>query len=205
MSRISIILASGLLALAPCTVAADSWALPGIETYVSETGDFSFTVEPLALASQLSYFEEKSKGNADVGAASEYPKGRLVSKSGEVLWERKLVNEVSPVSALVSADGRYVVTFDNWHSVGYGSDVVVIYGPSGRLIRKLSLEDLVGPQRAADFPRSVSSIWWSGEHRFASDEVLTLSVVAKGSDPHGDDSKFESVQVELEDGMVLAR
>ena len=32
-----------------------------------------------------------------------------------------LVNEVSPVTALVSDSGN-TITFDNWHSVGYGDD-----------------------------------------------------------------------------------
>jgi len=177
--------------------------LPGVETYTSESGSYSFTVEPLPLDSQLSYFEEKSKGTADVGAASTYPKGRLASQSGDILWKRKLVNEVAPVEALVSADGSYVVTFDNWHSVGYGDDVVVIYGRSGELIRSLSLADIVGAERASDFPRSVSSIWWSGKHRLESGDVLGLSIVAKGADPHGEEPKFETVRVRLKDGVVL--
>lgn len=205
MSQVLAFLAIALIALTPLKVKADSWALPGAEKYTSESGSYSFTVEPLPLDSQLSYFEEKSKGNADVGSESEYPKGRLASRSGDVLWERKLVNEISPVSAQVSADGSYVVTFDNWHSVGYGSDVVVIYGHSGNLIRKLSLEDIVGAERASEFPRSVSSIWWSGDHRLESEEILALSVVAKGSDPHGDDAQFETVRVWLKDGAVVAQ
>ncbi len=205
MSRISAILACGLLGLAPWSVYADSWALPEIEKYTSESGEYSFTVEPLPLSSQLSYFEEKTKGTADVGSESKYPKGRLVSSSGEVLWERKLVNEVSPVSALVSSSGHFVITFDNWHSVGIGPGVVVIYGESGQVIRTLALEDVVGPEWASDLPRSVSSIWWSGNHTIESDEFLSLSVVAMGSNPHGDNAVFESIRVRLKDGAVVAQ
>ena len=40
------------------------------------------------------------------------------------LWAIPLVNEVSPVDALVSDKDDYVITFDNWHSVGYGDDAV---------------------------------------------------------------------------------
>lgn len=204
VSRISTLLAFLLIALASLPVRADSWASPRVKTYTSESGGFSFTVEPLPLDSQLSYFEEKSKGTADVSSDSRYPKGRLASQSGDVLWERKLVNEVAPVSALVSEDGSYVVTFDNWHSVGYGDDVVVIYGRSGELVRALSLTEIVGKQRASEFPRSVSSIWWSGDHRLESGKVLALSILAKGSDPYDDDAKFETVRVRLKDGVVIA-
>jgi hypothetical protein len=41
---------------------------------------------------------------------------------------------VAPVSALVSEDGAYLITFDNWHSMGYGDDVVVLYRTDGTLI-----------------------------------------------------------------------
>ncbi|MDO9319843.1 MAG: hypothetical protein Q7V56_16835 [Gammaproteobacteria bacterium] len=205
MLRISTILTCALLVLAPCTVEADSWVQPEIKTYPSKADGYSFTVEPRLFGSQLFPFKERSTGRADVGADSEYPKGRLVSPSGEVLWERKLVNEVSPVNALVSAGGRYVVTFDNWSSIGYGSDVVVIYGQSGQLIRKLSLGDIVGPRRVSEFPISIGSRWWSGDHQFESEEFLSLSVLAGGSDFFSDEPKFESIRVRLEDGVVVAQ
>lgn len=205
MLRVSTILVCGLLVLAPCAVEADSWAQPRVKKYTSASGGYSFTVEPLLPDNQLLYFEERSEGKADAGANSEYPKGRLVAPSGEVLWERKLVNQVSPVSALVSAGGRFVITFDNWYSVGHGSDVVVIYGQSGQVIRRLSLGDIVGRRRASQFPSSISSIWWSGDHRFESEEYLSLSVLAEGSEPHSDEPRFESVRVRLEDGEVVAQ
>lgn len=204
MFRISTILACGLLVLAPCAVKGDSWAPPAVKEYTSDSGDYSFTVEPLLPGTPLFSFEGRSTGQADVGADSEYPKGRLVSPSGEVLWERKLVNEVAPASALVSASGRFVVTFDNWYSLGYGSNVVVIYGQRGQVIRKHSLGDIVGPQRASEFQRSISSIWWSGEHRFESAEFLSLSVVAEGTEFPSEGQRFESIRVRLEDGEVVA-
>lgn len=194
-----------LASFVPLRVCADSWQLPSVKTYTSETGGFTFKVEPFPLKRQRSYFEQKSEGAADVVADSEYPKGRLSSPSGKILWERKLVNEVAPVWALVSADGAYVVTFDNWHSTGYGDDVVVIYGREGYLVRSLSLTDAVGRERALGFPRSVSSIQWSGEHRLESPGVLAFSVVADGSHPYSENAKFETVRIQLKDGAVLTQ
>ena len=78
----------------------------------------------------------------------------------ETVWERKLVNRVCPVSAMVPDSGRYVVTFDEHHSVG--ENPVVIYGEDGRLIAQLTLGDLK-LERHPNITRSVSSYWWN-EH-----------------------------------------
>lgn len=200
MLRIVTIIIFGFLVIVSGAVKADSWAMPEVQTFSSTSGEYSFVVEPLVLANQLAYFQDSAFDDN-----SEYPKGRLVSKTGQVLWARKLVNWVSPFNAMVSPSGRYVVTFDDWHSVGYGS-VVVIYGRQGELIQELSLRDIVGVEWASLLPKSISSIWWSGQHQFESDDVLLLSVVAKKSrDPkaQSNQQKYETIRVRLEDGRVL--
>jgi uncharacterized protein (DUF2141 family) len=83
------------------------------------------------------------------------------------LWSVKLVNQVSPTEVLLTDDGQYAVTLDNWHSVGYGEDVLVFYGRAG-LIRKYSLETALADLPEAKkrngfftaFDHSVSSRWW---------------------------------------------
>ena len=84
-------------------------------------------------------------------------------ETGRVLWAQPLSNAVAPVEALVSDTGRYVVTFDNWHSLGYGPNVVVIYGAEGQLLRSFSLEDLLSEAELRLVFRTVSSRWWPGE------------------------------------------
>lgn len=82
-------------------------------------------------------------------------------------WRVELSNAVSPMEALVTDDGQYAVTLDNHARVGYGDDVVAIYGKIGQ-IKKYSMEtiagELVGNQRARGmwdlFPHSTSSRWW---------------------------------------------
>ena len=74
MSQVRAFLFLLLAYFVPLSVCADSWQLPSVETYTSETGGFTFTVEPFPLKSQRSYFEQKSEGAAGVGADSEYPK-----------------------------------------------------------------------------------------------------------------------------------
>ena len=202
--RILSIVTVGILMFAQWPADADSWAQPRIANYTSQSGGHTFTVEPLLDGQKFSRIVT-SAARQDVATNAEYPKGRLVAPSGEVLWERKLVNDVAPVNALVSADGRFVITFDNWFRAGYGSDVMVIYGQSGQVIREFSLGDIVGYQRVSKFPRSISSREWSGDHEFESEEILSLRVLAERSDLFSEERKFETIRIRLEDGVVLDR
>src|SRR5262249_14324258 len=83
---------------------------------------------------------------------------RLHAGQSRQLWERPLVNRISPVRAMIHDSGRFVVTLDEWH--GVGTDPVVIYGDRGELIARLSLADL-GLENHPRITRSVSSYWWN--------------------------------------------
>ncbi len=83
--RASLGMTSVLLALLSFAVRADSWLPPSVRNYPSATSGHVFIVEP----------------NLMSGAVAEFPKGRLVTASGELVWERRLLNAVAPVSALV--------------------------------------------------------------------------------------------------------
>jgi hypothetical protein len=203
--------AACLALLGSLTAAADSWVLPSPEAYFSRDRSIRLTVTPRELESQLAYFEEKVEeaerggqgpSNRQAGARGVLERrdegGRWV-----VVWDKPLVNEVAPVSALVAKDGRYVVTFDDWHFVGTGRNVVAIYGADGSPIRSLSLSDLLPPYYIHALPRSVSSIDWSGEHRI--DEArgaLILRIVV----PREDELPLRSyidLAVDLSSGRVL--
>lgn len=107
-------------------VNADSWALPKQEKYYSPDKKFYLEVNPKKLESQLKYFKDKVERKENAGALKgvkdTQAKGSFYIRRADggysKKWEFPLVNEVSPVSALVSSKGDYVVTFDNWHSVG---------------------------------------------------------------------------------------
>lgn len=185
--RASLGMTSVLLALLAFAVRADSWLPPSVRHYPSATSGHVFIVEP----------------NLMSGAVAEFPKGRLVTASGELVWERRLLNEVAPVSALVSADARFVVTFDNWQAVGYGRHVLVIYDADGQLIRSLTLSDIVGASGVKRFRASIGSRWWAGEHHFESPQVLALQVYAEGSSIIDAQPRFDIVRVRLQDGAVL--
>jgi hypothetical protein len=85
------------------------------------------------VTSQLAYFSDKDAGRQVAGAvagnAQKHARGlmeHLDQGQWRPVWDEPLLNEVSPVKAIVSSSGQ-AVTFDNWHGMGYGKDVVTIY------------------------------------------------------------------------------
>ena len=156
---------------------ADSWAMPTKTQTLSANGHYRLTIVPRELESQLSYFEDKVQDKLHAGQKAGAPEkqanGLLERKRSdgkwETVWHKPLDNDVAPASALVSGSGQYVDTFDNWHSAGYGDNVIVIYGADGTIARKFALVDILPAYYVAALPRSVSSIWWAGESHFSAD------------------------------------
>lgn len=211
---VQILIAVGLIAAGTFvhSVSGDTWALPKKEKYYSPNKRYYLEVTPKKLESQLKYFEDKVEGRDNAGARKEVKdnraKGALYARrddgSYSKKWEFPLVNEVSPVSAVVSSKGNYVVTFDNWHSAGYGDDVVVIYRSNGTLVKKFGLEDILTQGDIETLPRSVSSIWWGGSHYI--DEVnglLVLKIVANRKNLWEEGATFHELKIELASGLPL--
>jgi TonB family protein len=160
-----------LLAFVCASVRADQWALPTKKKYYSADKKYCLEVIPKQLESQLKYFRDKVEGRPDAGgvkgAKDNHAKAIFSVLEGNGYSKKSefpLVNEVSPVGALVSGDGNHVVTFDNWHNVGYGDNVVVIYRSDGTLVKKFGLADLFTRSDMRHFPMSASSIWWGAGH-----------------------------------------
>lgn len=186
---------------------ADSWALPTEKTYCSENKKFCFKVVPKKLESQLSYFQDKVDGKENAGAnktqKENYCKGEFLAQNSkgklEKKWTTKLVNEVSPVHTIISNDGKYIVTFDNWHSVGYGDNVVAIYSSEGKIIKNFGLNYFLTPNEVSNLPMSVSSIWWYGKRWIDENKKeLVLEVVESEAA-----KKYFQVRFNLSDGKFL--
>lgn len=201
-----------LMVTLPCSVEADSWRLPEKQKYDSPNKRYYLEVTPKKLESQLSYFQDKVVGKERASALKEaknnHAKGQFCVRSTfggcSLKWNFPLVNEVAPVSAIVSNNGDYFVTFDNWHGVGYGNDVVVIYKSDGSLIKKFGLNDILTDGDIEVLPHSVSSIWWGGKHYI--DEAtgnLILKVVSNGQDTWTGKAEFLELKIELATGHLL--
>lgn len=195
----------------PIDAMADEWFPPKVETYYSQNHRMRFTVTPRDISSPLAYFDGKVKGEKLAGqlpnSAKTFAKGLLEQQDNTgrwtTIWDHQLVNDVSPVSAVVSNSGRYVATFDNWHSMGGGNDAVVIYGPNASVVRALSLRDILPDYYVEALPRSVSSIWWSGEHHVAEPrDTLILRVVVPSEHDNVNSKRYVDLPLLLATGEV---
>jgi len=90
---------------------------------------------------------------------------RKTSTGDSIIWKKSLINKIAPVTAYVSQDAKYLVTFDNWSAMGHGVDVMVYYDDQGNLIKRHMLED-ISPFPINTYSTSISSIWWRCETTF---------------------------------------
>jgi TonB family protein len=201
-----------LLSASNFSANADQWALPKVEKYYSTDKAYYIEVTPKKLESQLAYFEDKVNGRENAGAVKgvkdNRARGAFYFRQTNGMYLQKsefpLVNEVSPVSAIVSSRGDYFVTFDNWHSAGYGDDVVVIYRSSGEMVKKFGLSDFLTEGDIETLSRSVSSIWWGGEHYFDDSKgLLVLTIVSGSMDAKTDSRKAFAVRIDLATGRLI--
>jgi len=119
------------------------------------------------------------------------------------LWSGPLTNEVAPVDAVIADGGRYVVTFDNWHSMGYGPNVVAIHDGGGRVIRTLALNDIVSEDYIFALGHSVSSIHWRGDPHFGPDDTVVIPIVVPGDKQGTDGETYVDAVIKLSNGAVL--
>jgi hypothetical protein len=127
------------------------------------------------------------------------------------VWSRELVNPYAPHQVLVADSGEYVVTFDEWGGVGYGPNVVVIYGPEGVVVKKFALEDLLTEEELAAVPHTISSRWWRAGKYINEESGVLVFEVDLGTEPYGFPEtapgvfvqKTVTVSIRLADGEVL--
>lgn len=192
---------------------ADSWLPPSVQSYSSANGQWKLTVYPRGLTNQQNYFQDKVDGKPNAGGipgdTQASPIGHMEHRQGarwQTAWKAPLVNDVAPVEAVVSNDGL-VVTFDNWHSMGWGDDAVVIYAADGSQVRKFGLSAFLPKHYINAVPRSVSSIHWRGEPRIdESARELVIPVVVPSVDEdvaYTDKERFVDVRFLLADGSLV--
>jgi hypothetical protein len=204
-------LAVALVLVVGSAANADSWLPPSKKAYYSADRSVRLTVIPRELESSLAYFEDKVEGREPAGgragAAEKTAVARLEQRttSGwQTVWTKPLVNEVAPVDVVV-ANSKAFATFDNWHSMGFGPDVIVIYRGDGSKVRQLGLTDLFPDWYVAALPRSISSIHWRREPRISSDGTeLTVPVVQPSVDNSAFvDAKVLDLTIRMADGVPI--
>jgi hypothetical protein len=128
--------ALGLIVASTPIVTADTWLAPHPQIFASSTGTYGFKTQP---------------PNPPVAPLQGRSQGTLFALSLDgnetVTWAGELVN--IPVRAIVSDDGKYVVTFDTWFRSGY-EHCLVIYAEQGRVVADFNLEALLSRDEIAN-------------------------------------------------------
>lgn len=135
-------------------LAADDWPGPRVMNVFSEDGACFVRVTPgESLGDSVGFSGAKQGAYAH---ALFYE--RQADRSYRLTTEVALLNPIAPVDLLLSNSG-YLITFDNWHNLGYGK-AVAIYGPTGKPVASWGLEQLYTPEQLSSIKQSVSSRWW---------------------------------------------
>lgn len=122
---------------------ADSWERLEKQEVLSPGKHFRLTIEP----------EESRSENGAVLCLWESD-GRVEKQR----FKRRTVNDTSPVRVFVSDDGT-VVTLDDWYRAGF-DHALVVYSPSGNVVRDSSLDALLTMDQFELVPSSKSSRKW---------------------------------------------
>ena len=144
-----------VLCLMAGAVGADSWLPQETTAYASPTG--LRVVRVILGTDEGAVFGFAGAPRGQPAKAIVY---RLAS-SGDYAKHKEftLLNPIAPVFAAITDSGE-LITLDNWHNMGIGKSVVVVYSPSGSVVRSLGLPDIYSPTELKKFSLSSSSIWW---------------------------------------------
>jgi hypothetical protein len=159
---------------------ADTWEEPAIRCYFSDNVQYCIKVYSTIIPDNYyKWLTSSSKKKAkfsvtDTAIISCYATLYEINNNDTVkIWEQKFINRFTPLSAIVSDDGKHVVTFNNWYSIGYGQDVMVVYDQKGNLKKMYSLE-AISPFPVNYYRRTISSILWLKKANFISNEEIEI-------------------------------
>lgn len=147
-------------------VIADTWEPQKTKYYYSENKTYMLKVVPLTYPPKFWYAnynrlkrKNKLSGKDTTIISCTGTLYKIIASDTSIVWEKKLINRICPVTAIVSNDGSSVITFDNWLMIGYGSDIMVVYNEFGELKKRYKLEE-ISPFPINDYPSSISSLYW---------------------------------------------
>lgn len=191
---------------------ADTWRPATTQKYTSMDGVWRLTVEPRRLESPLAYFRDEVDGEArpggvagDAQASAVGTLERCVDGRCRRAWRRDLRNDVAPVEAVVTNGGR-VMTLDNWHRVGFGTQAVVLYDTTGTPIADYALIDILPKGYVMALPHSVSSMFWRGKPRVLADgERIAIPLVVPSmaaEDEDEEDTQYVDLVFDMATGHI---
>lgn len=151
--------------LRPAPASSDSWGPPEPADFLSANGEFRLNIQPGKTDDFDGMPDPEKPAPPKTGGPNAV--ATLARKGADgafaTVWTGPLVNKVAPVDALVADDGAYIVTFDDWGSIGYSDNSVAIYDKAGKHHASLALKDFLTAEEIAQIPQTVSSLMWYSE------------------------------------------
>lgn len=159
---------------------ADFWASPEVKKFYSDNGKYIVEVYPTVIPQKYykwAFSKPKKKSKFSTQDTTIIYCHAILYKVKETdtlkIWDNKLINRVAPVYVIVGNDGKSIITFDNWFSTGYGTEVMVLYDQNGNLKKRYNLEDIT-PFPINEYMFSVSSIHWKCGAKYVSNEEVEI-------------------------------
>lgn len=195
---------------------ADMWESPAVKTYYSENREFKLIVtpkiEPLKYYAWTYYKDNKHPQTKKILRDKKKFMQRITAQDTIVIrctaelyrmqgsdstlvWKRTLLNDVCPVNAIIANDGSSIATFDNWYFRGYGVNVFVVYDEKGDAKKTYKLEEIT-PFALNDYPRSISSIYWSEIVEYTKNDKI--KIVFKTDDNREATKVYNTKKLEFE-------
>jgi len=116
----------------------------------------------------------------------------------EVIWTTNLVNKISPNTAMVTNDGEFVITFDEWWHTGYGDNVMVVYGKNGKLLKKYKLGEIAPPKTIEFLKTESSTIWYQGVETY-SENPARICILMKDINLKIERRKYNLTELKFEE------
>lgn len=159
---------------------ADSWADAEVKKFYSNNGKYIVEVYPTVIPQKYykwAFAKPKKKSKFSAQDTTIIYCHAILYEITETetikIWDKKLINRVAPVNVIVGNDGKSIVTFDNWFSTGYGTEVMVLYDQNGNLEKRYNLEDIT-PFPIDNYRFSVSSIHWNCGAKYVSNDEIEI-------------------------------
>lgn len=130
----------------PSALVADQWSAPRQDRINSSNGNFYLAIKP--------HDDPETHPNNCRATLFHRANGKRTER-----WSRFLVNEVAPVMAFVSNQGKFVVTLNEWYFVG--THPVVLYDVNGAVVHEHTIKTLGIRDADLKLDRSFSGIWWN--------------------------------------------
>ena len=156
-----------LLLIGAPSVRPDSCVTPSTLGFASDNGDIALRIQygwPERLGPPPRQMDMPPKCIATIARWNE------ADRSYRFVRSVVLRNEIGPSTAVISNDGRYLVTFDDFCESGLSENDVVIYDLEKEITIACSTEDFLPKEYRDSLHRSVSHMDWRDGHPWLNDE-----------------------------------